>query len=96
MATPRCTSSGCLEWTRAHDNRMMQSLIRSSDPSFSASATSLSQPCNSTKQWILRPRIVHRDDINEDGRIVRHKLAYDRESVHCTGIKRQAGAIRIQ
>ena len=45
MAIPRCTSCGCLEWTRAHDKRRRQSCIYSWDDCFSASKTSLSHPC---------------------------------------------------
>lgn len=45
IAIPRCTSSACLEWTRAHDSRIMLSLFCLSSL---ASATSLSQPCRQT------------------------------------------------
>jgi hypothetical protein len=58
IAIPRCTSSGCLEWTRAHDNRIMVSLLSSSESPSAASATSLSQPWHqknsdsqNTKLW---------------------------------------------
>lgn len=44
IAIPRCTSSSCLEWTRAHDNLMILSFLSSSEPPFSVSATSLSHP----------------------------------------------------
>lgn len=53
IAIPRCTSCGCLEWTRAHDKRIMLSVLSSSESPLPASATSLSQPCqqNNTKLY---------------------------------------------
>lgn len=44
MAIPRCTSSGCFEWTSAHDNLIMLSLFSSSESPLLASATSFSHP----------------------------------------------------
>lgn len=44
IAMPLCTSSVCLEWTRAHDKRMMHSFLNSSEGPFSASWTSCSHP----------------------------------------------------
>lgn len=46
IAMPRLISSDCLEWTSAHDNLMILSFLRSSEALSSASATSLSHPCN--------------------------------------------------
>lgn len=50
MAIPRCTSSVWREWTRAHDNRIKHSFLRSSEPASVASRTSLSHPCTSKQQ----------------------------------------------
>lgn len=69
MPIPRFTSSGCLEWTRAHDNLVRLSVLCSALPAW---ATSRSQPYQHRKWniffsiYIINNRKVDRQALDQE------------------------------